>query len=290
MFCQILSVLEEIVVLWFLSDSLMECYVDKIKTNRDITTDIKLLIPDAALRRRMSHIVKTAVATAVECLDGVDTISSLDAIITATGWGCLEDSERFLRNFIVNNEKLLNPTPFIQSTFNTVGSQIALLKHNHCYNVTFVNRSHSFEDALLDAMMHIADGASNRILLGAFDEQTPSQHRIMERMGLFRNIQDGAGVVFTLITAQKSERSIARVTAIDFPNHGLTESECMKYASSDNAILLYNVFSRYGLFPIASAFCFAEAIDLIRQCKQEVIVYNEYLGATPTIVRLQCIG
>ena len=131
----------------------MRCYIDKIVTDRDVVTDIKQLIPDAGLRRRMSKVIKMAVATAIETIGGVEEIDSLDGIITATGWGCLTDSERFLRNIIADKEQLLNPTPFIQSTFNTVGGQIALLRHNHCYNVTFVNRSHSFEDALLDAVL-----------------------------------------------------------------------------------------------------------------------------------------
>ena len=135
----------------------MRCYINRVITAEEVSSDIKLLIPDAGVRRRMSRMIKSAVTTAVECMGAVEEIDSLDAIITATGWGCLADSERFLRNIIVDKEQLLNPTPFIQSTFNTVGGQIALLRHNHCYNVTYVNRSHSFEDALLDAMMRIAE-------------------------------------------------------------------------------------------------------------------------------------
>ena len=157
----------------------MKCYINNVVTNQQVTTDIKLLIPDAGLRRRMSRVIKSAVTTAVECIGGVEKIDDMDAIITATGWGCLADSERFLRNLIEDKEQMLNPTPFIQSTFNTVGGQIALLRHNHCYNVTYVNRGHSFEDAVLDAIMRIEDEESNNILIGAFDEQTPSQQRLI---------------------------------------------------------------------------------------------------------------
>lgn len=269
----------------------MKCYIDKVTTTHDVVTDIKLLIPDAGLRRRMSKVIKSAVSTAVECLGGIDEISALDGIITATGWGCLTDSERFLRNIIVDKEQLLNPTPFIQSTFNTVGGQIALLKHQHCYNVTYVNRSHSFEDALLDAMMRAADGDSNDMLVGAFDEQTPSQHRIMERMGLFRHQVDGEGAVFARIKADKTENSIAQVTKIDFPGQSLTQAECKaKYAESEDAILLWNTYAQYGMFPISSAYSFAEAVKLVEKGTKEVIVYNEYMGATPTVMVVQCVG
>lgn len=269
----------------------MKCYIDRVTTEHDVVTDIKQLIPDAGLRRRMSRVIKSAVTTAVECVGGIENIGSYDAIITATGWGCLTDSERFLRNIIVDKEQLLNPTPFIQSTFNTVGGQIALLNHNHCYNVTYVNRSHSFEDALLDAMMRIADGESENILVGAFDEQTPSQHRIMERMGIFRNINDGEGAVFAQIRAHRSAESIAQVTAIDFPAHSLSKQECLeKFATSENVVLMYNTYTLHGLYPTVSARCFAEATRLIQNGTKEVILYNEYFGATPTVLRIQCVG
>ena len=267
------------------------CYINKVVTDREVATDIKLLIPDAGLRRRMSRVIKNAVTTAVECVGGTEKIDALDAIITATGWGCLADSEKFLRNVIIDKEQLLNPTPFIQSTFNTVGGQIALLRHNHCYNVTYVNRSHSFEDALLDAMIRIADDESDNMLVGAFDEQTPSQHRIMERMGLFRNHNDGEGAVFANITSEKNDGSIAKLATIDFPVNSMSEQECMnRYATSDECKVLYNKYSQYGLFPTSSAYCFAEAVRLVEEGAKEVIIYNEYFGATPTVLKIQCVG
>ncbi len=67
--------------------------------------------------------------------------------------------------------------------------------------------------------------------------------------------------------------------------------ECMKlYATSAATILQYNAYSQYGLFPTSSALCFAQAVDTIRQGAEEVILYNEYMGATPTVLRLQCVG
>lgn len=256
-----------------------------------MSTDIKLLIPDAGVRRRMSRVIKNAVTTAVECMGSVENIDSLDAIITATGWGCLADSERFLRNIISEKEQLLNPTPFIQSTFNTVGGQIALLRHNHCYNVTYVNRSHSFEDALLDALMRVADGDSGNILIGAFDEQTPSQHRIMERMGAFHRYNDGEGAVFAHITATLTDVSLAKVENIDFLQYSLSEAECReKYATSESCQLLYNTYTNNGLFPTSSAYCFAKAVKLIQEGASEVVIYNEYFGATPVVLTIRCIG
>lgn len=268
----------------------MRSFVKRVITAEEVATDIKGLIPDAGMRRRMSRVIKMAVSTAVECVGGVEGIDSLDSIVTATGWGCLADSERFLRNVIAEHEQLLNPTPFIQSTFNTVGGQIALLRHNHCYNVTYVNRSHSFEDALLDVMLRQADGESHNALLGAFDEQTPSQHRIMERMGAFRRVPDGEGAVFALMT-DTAEEAVAQVAKIEVVGESLTREECnARYASTPQSVLMYNDYAESGNFPTASAYSFARGVKLIEQGASEVVIYNEYLGGRPTVVVLQCVG
>lgn len=268
----------------------MRCFVRRVVTNNEVTSDIKTLIPDAGLRRRMSRVIKSAVATAVECVGGVEGIKELDSIVTATGWGCLADSERFLRNVISEQEQLLNPTPFIQSTFNTIGGQIALLGHNHCYNVTYVNRSHSFEDALLDVCLRMADGESRNALLGAFDEQTPSQHRIMERMGAFRKVADGEGAMFAQMT-DTPDNAIAQVARLEMLSSSLSEQECrQQYATHKECEVLYNNYAESGNFPTASALSFARGVNAIAQGAKQVVVYNEYLGGKPTIIVLQCVG
>ena len=158
------------------------CYINRYATHEMLGDDLKALIPNVALRRRMSRFVRMGVATAMQCLSSGVSADRIDAIVTATGWGCLADSEKFLRNLLEQDEELLNPTPFIQSTFNTIGAQVALLCSNHSYNMTYVHRGHSFESALLDVVMQFDDATITHALVGAADEQTPSQHRVMERM------------------------------------------------------------------------------------------------------------
>lgn len=52
----------------------MSCYVKNIIADDDVISDIKALIPEAAVRRRMSRILKMAVTTAVECCGNIDNI------------------------------------------------------------------------------------------------------------------------------------------------------------------------------------------------------------------------
>ncbi|NVO03190.1 MAG: beta-ketoacyl synthase chain length factor [Bacteroidetes bacterium] len=137
------------------------------------------------LIRRMSHIIKMGVAAGMTALKDAQ-VEQPDAIITGTGLGCIEDTENFLGAIIENNERLLTPTPFIQSTHNTISAQIALLLKCNNYNSTYVHRGFSFETALLDAMLQIDEGTCNSVLVGGVDEITQNTFKITERLGLWK--------------------------------------------------------------------------------------------------------
>lgn len=180
-----------------------------------IEPDYKVCIQDAGLRRRMSHVVKMGVAAALACVKG-SSVDNPDAIVTATGLGCLADTEKFLNSIVVNHEQLLNPTAFIQSTFNTIGAQIALILKNKGYNFTYVHRGFSFETALLDAMMQMADGDAGHVLVGAIDEVTASEYEVMKRMGFWRRgAVMGEGAQFFMLSAEKEAGSYARLRDVD---------------------------------------------------------------------------
>src|ERR1700761_6514025 len=126
-------------------------------------TRLKIIAPDykefidPKLARRMSGIIKMGVATAMECLKKTE-VNMPGAIITGTAYGCLEDTVTFLTRTIEQNEELLPPTAFIQSTHNTVAAQVALTLGCHNYNNTFVHKGVSFESALQDAVMFLNEG------------------------------------------------------------------------------------------------------------------------------------
>ena len=161
-----------------------------------VEPDYKSIITNANMRRRMSHIVKMGVACGLLCLQEIN--KPIDAIITATGLGCLADTEKFLASIIENEERLLNPTAFTQSTFNVIGAQIALLTNNHAYNNTFVHRGLSFESALIDAIMRINEGDEN-VLVGAIDEATATTQAIMQRLGCLEDTILGEGAQFFVL-------------------------------------------------------------------------------------------
>lgn len=175
--------------------------------------DYKNLIPDANLRRRMSRIIKMGVTCGVECL-GNTPPEKIQAIITSTGLGCLTDTEKFMSAIIDQKEQLLNPTPFIQSTFNTIGAQIALLAQIHAYNMTYSHRALSFESALIDGVMKINEGCDN-ILVGAIDEITPTSLAIQQRLRLLKDVQAGEGAQFFLLNSQPNDTTTVEICDID---------------------------------------------------------------------------
>ena len=73
----------------------------------------------------MGKLMKAAHLSAFRALQQAG-IDCPDAIITATSRGMLEISQQFLDDIVSNDEELLKPTLFMQSTHNTVSSSIAI--------------------------------------------------------------------------------------------------------------------------------------------------------------------
>lgn len=185
--------------------------------------DYKHMITNATLRRRMSRIVKMGVACGLECIGDLPP-EKIQGIITATGLGCLVDTEKFLNSLIDNEERMLNPTPFIQSTFNTIGGQIALIRQIHSYNMTYVHRGLSFESALLDAMMKIWEG-NEQILVGAMDEMTETSYLIQQRLGMLKGIEAGEGAQFFLLSREPGEQPLAEIMGMEMVTGQQTTEE-----------------------------------------------------------------
>lgn len=125
------------------------------------------ITPTAA--RRMASGIKMGVTAANQALQ-LAAVKEPDAIITGTGIGCIEDTEKFLNAIISNDEAFLTPTSFIQSTHNTVGAQIALSLQCKAYNNTFTHATISFESALMDAQLLLETEEAKNVLTGSLDE------------------------------------------------------------------------------------------------------------------------
>ena len=184
---------------------------------------------DTKQMRRMSRIVRFSLAAAMSCLKEAGK-ENVDAIIIGTAYGCMEDSEAFLRTITEQDEQMLSPTSFIQSTHNTVGAQIALLLKCHNYNNTFVHRGFSFEHALMDAMLLLKENRAKNVLAGSTDEMTEFTFSILKRFGLYKQSPlstfslyssetkgsiCGEGAAFFLLSDEFSDDVYAQLDAVE---------------------------------------------------------------------------
>lgn len=191
----------------------------------------KEFIPPAMIRRMSKTVKMSSVASQYALKEA--GIENPDAIITGTGMGCSQDSEKFLKNVLDNHEEFLTPTYFIQSTHNTVAGQIALGLQCHAYNFTYVNTSSSLEFSFLDGKLQINDGEAENVLVGSTDEQT---ERVMELYQLNKTIKKeenlpvdflnsetegviwGEGASFFVLGKEKTESSYAQLLDIQITN------------------------------------------------------------------------
>lgn len=168
-----------------------------------------------AASRRMATGVKMGVTAASKALEKAN-LNQPDAIITGTGMGCIEDTEKFLNSILANDEAFLTPTSFIQSTHNTMGAQIALGLQCKAYNNTYVHAALSFESALLDAQLLLQEEIEPaHILVGSVDElgkEIIHSIRMMEdanSTGIEVPFSEGAS--FFVVSSEAKENAIQLV-------------------------------------------------------------------------------
>ncbi len=152
----------------------------EINSEEDLSDIRKYVKPMEA--RRMGKIMKSSLLSSLEALEKAG-IATPDAIITGTTYGCLENSEKLLVQLKEEGEEMLKPTYFMQSTHNTIGSNIAIKTHCHGYNITYTQGEDSLDWAIRDAKMLLASGKAKTVLVGCHDESTPLLNQLRTLSG-----------------------------------------------------------------------------------------------------------
>lgn len=161
--------------------------------------------------RRMGKILKRALATTKEALKA-SGLDSIDAIITGTGYGCIENTEIFLDALSKEGEQMLSPTYFMQSTHNTISSLVAIQLKNHGYNVTYAHKSISFDSALQDAWMQMQLGKINSALVGGHDEMTETFYNILKKGGVMGLDEEMCGeAAVSVVLGTESKDSLCKI-------------------------------------------------------------------------------
>jgi len=136
--------------------------------------------------RRMTRIIKIGLVTAIEALKDAK-LEQPQAIVTGSAKGSMTDTEKFLHDIVNFNEGTLNPTAFIQSTYNALNGLIALHHNANGYNSTYVHRGFSLENSLMDAIMLFKENRIENALIGCFEEMTAEHYELKKKMGYWKN-------------------------------------------------------------------------------------------------------
>lgn len=243
----------------------------------------KDFISPVAIRRMAKGVKNGIVASTLALREAL--LETVDAIITGTGMGCVQDSDLFLKAMLENDEQYLTPTSFIQSTHNTVGAQIALGLQCKSYNLTYVNGSVSFESALLDAKMKIEEQEADSVLVGGIDETGDYLMSLYQLNGFIKSEKNatfsilnttdkgviyGEGATFFVLESKIHEHTYAEVLDVEIFNKlkiEKLESKLLEFLKSnslqiqdiDAVILGYNGdVSTDQYYTILSENCFAE--------------------------------
>ena len=193
-----------------------------------IPPDFKAYINPIQMRR-LSHMLRIGLSAAVICLRN-SKITMPDGIITATGYGFLDETAKFLRELLEQKEKQLTPTYFMQGTSNALAGLVALTIKCMGYNNTFASKGAAFENAMTDAMMQLNEDTSLNFLIGSYDEAAEIQYKASIRASHFKaefvnnlslfdsstkgSIQ-GEGSAFFMLSGKSSASTLCQMSDMD---------------------------------------------------------------------------
>lgn len=165
--------------------------------------------------RRMGKLLKRALATSLTAMHA-SGVEHPDAIITGTGLGCIENTEILLTHLCFEGEENCKPTPFMQSTHNTISSLVSIHTHSHGYNATYAHKEASFDCALEDAWMQIQLGRIHSALVGGQDEMTPQYFGLLCKTGYLGNPGQVAGetAVSMMLDIEHKDDALCRLTLV----------------------------------------------------------------------------
>ncbi|HOZ85143.1 MAG TPA: beta-ketoacyl synthase chain length factor [Niabella sp.] len=180
-------------------------------------------VPPGMLRR-MSKAVRMGIGTGLPLLKDKEVAG----IIVGSANGGMQECIKFLNQIVDYDEGLLTPGNFVQSTPNAIAGQLSIITKNHGYNATHVHNGLSFENALLDARMMIAENSGKTFLVGGVDEISTYNYTVDTLAGWYDSSKSnisiyenpspatvaGEGSAMFLVNDRR-ENAIAKIEAIE---------------------------------------------------------------------------
>jgi hypothetical protein len=252
---------------------------------------------DVKLIRRMGRLLKMSSVAALDAVRQLGTFKP-DAIIAGTAWGCLQDTEAFLKKMTEQQEAFLTPTAFIQSTHNTVAAQVALMLQSHAYNNTIVHRGFSFEHALMDTDLLLGEDPHRQILTGGVDELTDISIHLLQRLGVYgregnatRGAAAGEGAAFFVLSGEAQNHHLAVLNGF----RTVYEPKGADWQDSLDAFLLSMQTSAAEIDLVLTGIPMERPMGMLSNGYFEkampaaqVLSYKKYCGEYPTAAAFAC--
>ena len=227
--------------------------------------DFRPFVPPMAARR-MSSILKRSISVSKFALEKAG-IACPDAIVGGTGLGCVTDTEAFLRKMLEDGEYMLNPSRFICSTPNTIGSQIAISVGCKGFNSTHVNDRFAFEGALMESLLLLGNGGAENVLLCAADQMPEVLYSLVDRQGLWKG-RPASEAAVSFVLSSSRENAVCEV--IDVVQTRSNPSDELSRLLASNSIDEIDLC-------VTSDHPFGET-DSFSFIPQEKMTYKQYCG------------
>jgi hypothetical protein len=242
---------------------------------------------DASSSRRMNGMQKLVLCAALDCLQKAG-VASPDAIVFATGTGCIDSTYKVLERLFDRRNLSPNPATFIQSTHNSPSAATALKLGCKGVNLTFADNETPFETALDAALDLMDDSDISNLLLAACDELTPRLTEILQKLSMFGNsvpLPPGEGCTSFLLSKERTNASaeIKRLVTVPLNQLGDTVAGLVAEYSAEQVFtphreaLPSNIHQTayahlFGNFPSLSACGFFLALDCMEREGVENVV------------------
>jgi len=231
----------------------------------------------SSIIRRGAKYMKNGLYTALKCLEEFN--NEVKGIIVGTGVGSFLYTEKFLLEMIDKNEENLSPNTFLQSMSSTISGNIAILTKCNGYNMTYVNRGISFENALVDAGLHCNKDNSQLMLVGATDEVTESYSKFVRETNYLSTSNKetelglGEGATFMLVSGEGEEGNVCiKAVEVLFMPSPEEINNRVKHVLDKNDVTIDLVLTTRNIQSIL------KHVD-----KVPCIFYKDYVGEYPTV-------
>lgn len=195
--------------------------------------------------RRMGVLSKRALTTSLAAMrhSGVDRP---DGIFCGTGLGQIVNTEAILNGLLDEGEPCQRPTNFMQSTHNTISSQVSISTHNTAPNVTYAQHGTSFDCALMDACTQLQLGRIASALVSGQDELTDGFYTLQRKAGYLGRPGQVVGetAVSLMLQNTKTEHALCRLAMVEHlyrPTALQLQDTAGKFADCDAVLYSANV-------------------------------------------------